>query len=85
MTVVVSICVGILLVAAALAVGAALRYRSIPDRAVAADLLTAIVANGLVAGVAIGSDLGMDLVLVSTLLGFLTALTVARFVERRGA
>jgi multicomponent Na+:H+ antiporter subunit F len=75
----------ILLIAATLISSRALRRGTIGDRAVAMDALSAIITCGLiVATVMTGDSWFLDLALVLGLLGFLTSITVARFVERRG-
>lgn len=80
------IAVGILLVAALITVWRAVRSdTAIGDRAVALEMLTAIISSGLFVGSIVADDgLLLDLALVFGLLGFLTSITVARFVERRG-
>jgi multicomponent Na+:H+ antiporter subunit F len=75
----------LLLAAAALTVWRALRPGVLGDRAVALDTFTAIVVCGMLTASAVTEDhLYLDLVVVLTLLGFVTSVTVARFVERRG-
>ena len=80
------IAVGILLVAALITVWRAVRSdTAIGDRAVALEMLTAIISSGVFVGSIVADDgLLLDLALVFGLLGFLTSITVARFVERRG-
>jgi len=54
------------------------------DRAVAFDMLGAIVSCGVLVAVADSGDgLLLDLAIVLGLLGFLTSVTVARFIESR--
>ncbi len=54
------------------------------DRAVAFDMLGAIVSCGVLVAVADDGDgLLLDLAIVLGLLGFLTSVTVARFIESR--
>lgn len=75
----------ILLVAASLTAARAVRYGTIGDRAVAVDALTAVITCGLLVGVAItGESIFLDLALVLGLLGFLTSVAVARFIEHKG-
>jgi multicomponent Na+:H+ antiporter subunit F len=74
----------LLIVAAALAVARALRPGSLGDRAVALDMFTAVFICGLLVAAAGGDSLYLDLALVLGLLGFVTSVTVALFVERRG-
>lgn len=75
----------VLLIAAALTSSRAIRRGTIGDRAVAIDALTAIITCGLLVATAItGDSWFLDLALVLGLLAFLTSVTVARFIERRG-
>lgn len=56
------------------------------DRAVAFDMIVALIQCGLFIGaVLMGDGIMVDVALVLGLLGFLSAVTVARFVERTGA
>ena len=58
---------------------------SLANRAVAFDVLAAVITCGLLVGSAISGDgLLLDLAIVLGLLGILTAVTVARFIERTG-
>jgi len=77
---------GVMLVLAALlAVMRALRRGSLADRAVALDLAVVVALNGLALRAATaGDDAAVDLLLVFGLVGFITVVTVARFIERRG-
>jgi multicomponent Na+:H+ antiporter subunit F len=80
-----TVALAILLIAASLATSRAVRKGTIGDRAVAMDTLTSIIICGLLVGVAItGDGLFLDLALVLGLLAFLSSVTVARFIERRG-
>lgn len=75
----------LLLIAAALTSSRAIRRGTIGDRAVAIDALTAIITCGLLVATALTGDAWfLDLALVLGLLAFLTSVTVARFIERRG-
>jgi multicomponent Na+:H+ antiporter subunit F len=79
------VCLGLLLVAAALTVWRAVRRGTVGDRAVAFETMASVITCGLLIGAAISGDgLLLDLALVLGLLGFLTSVTVARFIERRG-
>lgn len=79
------IALGVLVVAAILTTARAVRHSGIGDRAVAFDMLAAIIASGLLVGATgSGDGLLLDIALVIGLLGFLTSVTVARFIERRG-
>jgi multicomponent Na+:H+ antiporter subunit F len=75
----------VLLIAATLTSSRAIRRGTIGDRAVAIDALTAIITCGLLVATAFTGDAWfLDLALVLGLLAFLTSVTVARFIERRG-
>jgi multicomponent Na+:H+ antiporter subunit F len=75
----------VLLIAATLTSSRAVRRGTIGDRAVAIDALTAIITCGLLVATAFTGDAWfLDLALVLGLLAFLTSVTVARFIERRG-
>ena len=75
----------VLLIAATLTSSRAVRRGTIGDRAVAMDALTAIITCGLLVATALTGDAWfLDLALVLGLLAFLTSVTVARFIERRG-
>ncbi len=84
MTVALWIAIGILVVAAALAVARAVRPGLLGDRAVALDTIAAIITCGFLVLAAItGDGLFLEISLVIGLLGFLAAVSAARFVERR--
>ena len=79
------ISLSILLAAAALTTSRDIRRGTIGERAVAVDALTAIITCGLLTATALTGDAWfLDLALVLGLLAFLTSVTVARFIERRG-
>ena len=74
----------VLAVAVTIVVVRIVRPGSLGDRAVALDTLTAVITCGLlVAAARSGDGLQLDLALVLGLLGFLTSVTVARFIEAR--
>lgn len=86
MTVVVWICLVGLAVAAGLCLVRLVRGPSVPDRIVALDALLLVVVAGIAVGSALTGDGDYLAVLVAvSLLGFVGTVTVARFVERRGA
>lgn len=86
MTVVVWICLTGLAVAAGLCLVRLVRGPSVPDRIVALDALLLVVVAGIAVGAAVTGDGDYLAVLVAvSLLGFVGTVTVARFVERRGA
>lgn len=85
MTVVAWIAGAMLVLAGLAAVVRALRPGSLADRAVALDLAVVVALNGLALRAATASDgAAVDLLLVFGLVGFITIVTVARFIERRG-
>jgi multicomponent Na+:H+ antiporter subunit F len=79
-------CLAVLLAATAAAAVRALLVRGLPDRAVALDAALALMVNALALLAVLRDDLyAVELILAATLLGAIGALTVARFVERRGS
>ena len=75
----------VLVLAAVVAVARIVRPSLLGDRAVAFDLLTAIITCALLIVAARSDDgLPLDLALLFGLLGFLAAVTIARFIESRG-
>lgn len=86
MTVVVVICLVGLAVAAGMCLLRLVRGPSVPDRIVALDALLIVVVAGIAVGAAATGDGDFLALLVAvSLLGFVGTVTVARFVERRGA
>ncbi len=86
MTVVVWICLVGLTAAAGMCLVRLVRGPSVPDRIVAVDALLLVVVAGIAVGAAATGDGDFLAVLVAvSLLGFVGTVTVARFVERRGA
>lgn len=87
MTAVTWVASAMLLLAGLLAVLHALRPgRSLADRAVALDLAVIVALNGLALRAATAGDSdAVVLLLVFGVVGFITIVTVARFVEERGA
>lgn len=86
MTTVAVVCLGILSLAALLALVRVVWPRtSLPDRIVALDLLLLIIVMGIaVAAVGTDNELFLDVLVVVSLLGFVGTIVVARFIERRG-
>jgi multicomponent Na+:H+ antiporter subunit F len=84
-TVVVSVCLAMLAVAALLCVARLLAAETLADRIVALDLLLGVVVTGI-ATAAVATRRGdlLGLLVVTALLGFVATVTVARFMERRG-
>ncbi len=63
-----------------------LRGPSLADRVVALDALLVVVVSGIAVDAArTGEGTYLDVLVVTALLGFVGAVTVARFIERRGA
>lgn len=75
-----------LVVSAGLCAARLVRGQSLADRIVALDaLLVVIVSSIAVHAVRTGDGTYLDVLVVAALLGFVSTLTVARFIERRGA
>jgi multicomponent Na+:H+ antiporter subunit F len=73
-------------VAAALCVVRLLRPGTLADRIVALDTLLVVTVCGIVVwGVRTGTAAFIPVLLVASLLAFVGTVTVARFIERRGA
>ncbi|MGH3665669.1 MAG: monovalent cation/H+ antiporter complex subunit F [Egibacteraceae bacterium] len=80
-------CLGVLGVAALLCLGRIVRPgSSVPDRVVALDAFLVVTVSGVaVEFLRSGESAFLDLLLVAAMVGFVGAVTVARYVERRGA
>lgn len=77
---------GILCTSAVLALLRVGRAGSIPDKVLGADTLLLILASSIAAGAGIARDTTyLDALVVVTMLSFGGTITVARFIERRGA
>ena len=86
MTVVTTIALVGLSVAGVLCLARLLRPGSLPDRIVALDTLLVVIVSGIAVHAArAGEGLYLDVLVVAALLGFVSTVTVARFIERRGA
>ncbi len=86
MTVVATICLGLLLASTALALLHAFRRRTLVERSIAVDTIVAFIVCGLMVSAAWErGGLDVDLALLIGVLGFLGTVTVARFIERRGS
>lgn len=84
MTLAITVATIFLVVAAAACVGRVLRPGSLADRIVALDTLLIIIVSAVV--IHSGDDgLFLDVAIVAALLGFVGSMTVARFIEKRGA
>jgi multicomponent Na+:H+ antiporter subunit F len=69
-----------------LAVGRALKPGSIPDKLLGTDTFIVVIVAGVAVAAGITAEEAyLDILVVVTLLVFLGTITVARFVERRGA
>lgn len=77
---------GTLALAGVLALARVLREGSLADKILGADTFIIIVGTGVAAGAAIsGETRFLDVVVAVATLAFIGTLTVARFIERRGA
>ena len=86
MTLVTTLAFAVLVVSAALCVVRLVRGSSVADRIVALDLLLVITVSGIaVTAIATRSGVFLDVLVVAALLGFIGTVTVARYMERRGA
>lgn len=62
------------------------RGGSLPDKVLGADTLILILASGVAAGAGVARESNyLDALVVITMLSFIGTITVARYVERRGA
>ncbi|MEZ5247512.1 MAG: monovalent cation/H+ antiporter complex subunit F [Acidimicrobiales bacterium] len=62
------------------------RGGSLPDKVLGADTLLLVLAAGVAAGAGVAGDgTFLDALVVVTMLSFVGTITVARYVERRGA
>lgn len=76
----------LLAIAGALALFRVGRGGSLPDKVLGADTLILVLAAGIAAGAGITRQVAfLDALVVITMLGFVGTITVARYVERRGA
>lgn len=79
------VAVAVLTVSIALVAVRAVRKGTLGDRAVAMDMLTAVVSCTLLVAAAYTGDSDfLDMALVLGMLGFLATVAVGRFIERRG-
>ena len=77
---------GMIALAGVLAVLRVGRGGSLPDKVLGADTLLLVLAAGIAAGAGVRRDASfLDALVVVTMLGFVATITVARYVERRGA
>jgi multicomponent Na+:H+ antiporter subunit F len=81
-----TIALGGLCVSAVLCMARLLRPGSLADRIVALDAVLVVLVSGIAVQAArTGDGTYLDVLVVVALLGFLGTVTVARFIERRGA
>lgn len=81
-----AVCFAGLGVAALLCLLRLVRGPTVPDRIVALDALLSVVVGGIAVGAATTGDGSfLSLLVAVALLGFVGTVTVARYVERRGA
>ena len=86
MDAVTTICFAGLSVAALLVLVRLVRGPSVPDRIIALDTLLQVVVAGIAVAAAVtGAGDFLAVLVAVSLLGFLGTVTVARFIERRGA
>jgi multicomponent Na+:H+ antiporter subunit F len=86
MDTVTNVAFGVLSVAAALFLLRLIRGKSLADRIISLDALLGVVVSGIaVLAARTGSGIFLDALVVAALLGFVGTVTVARFIERRGA
>ena len=84
MKLVVTICLGLLVLAGALGVALIVRRSTLGDRAIAFDMLTSVLTCSLLVSAGYLRDgLLLDLAIVLGLLGFIASVTIARFIEAR--
>ena len=84
MKLVVTICLGLLVLAGALGVARIVRRSTLGDRAIAFDMLTSVLTCSLLVSAGyLRYGLLLDLAIVLGLLGFIASVTIARFIEAR--
>lgn len=86
MSVVEWVVVGLLLISVVLATVRIVFARSLGDRAVAFDVSASVITTAVLGWVVVGGETYLlDVALALSLIGFLTVVTVARYIERRGS
>lgn len=84
MKLVVTVCLGLLVLAGVLGVARIVRRSTLGDRAIAFDMLTSVLTCSLLVSAGYLRDgLLLDLAIVLGLLGFIASVTIARFIEAR--
>ena len=86
MNMVTAIAFAVLAASGLLCIARLVRGSSLADRIVALDALLVVIVSGIaVHAVRTGDGVYLDVMVVVALLGFVGTVTVARFIERRGA
>ena len=86
MNLVTAIAFAVLAASGLLCITRLVRGSSLADRIVALDALLVVIVSGIgVHAVRTGDGVYLDVMVVVALLGFVGTVTVARFIERRGA
>lgn len=81
-----TIVLALLAAAGLLATGRVVRDGSLADKLLGADLITVVLASAVAASAAVtDSNAFLDVVVIIGTVGFLGSVTVARFIEKRGA
>ena len=76
----------LLMVAVGLATARIVFAESLGDRAVAFDVASSVITASVLGWVVVGGETYLlDVALALSLIGFLTVVTVARYIERRGS
>jgi multicomponent Na+:H+ antiporter subunit F len=84
MTIIAYLSLGCLATAGLLGVLRIVRRTTLGDRAVAFDMLTSVLTCGLLVSAGVTTDgLNLDLAVLLGLLGFVTSVAIARFIESR--
>ena len=81
------IVIGLLMIAVVLATVRILVADSLGERAVAFDVASSVITTSVLGWVVVGGGdtYLLDVALALSLIGFLTVVTVARYIERRGS
>jgi multicomponent Na+:H+ antiporter subunit F len=86
MTAVFTLCFTLLGIAALLCLVRVLRGSSLADRVIALDSLLIVIVSGIaVHAASTGRGTYLDALVVTALIAFIGTITVAQFIERRGA
>lgn len=86
MIVVTNIALAAIALAGLLCLARLLRGASLADRIIALDTLLVVIVSGVgILAARSGSAIHLDLIVLAALLGFVSTVTVARYIENRGA